>query len=207
MMADSYGGGFLHRASGEHGIALTHGAGTNCNAALLQSLAALLAEGGVTILRYDLPFRVSRPAGPPRSPDAAADRDGIRAAVQAVRCVVPGRVVAGGHSYGGRQTSIAAAENLESADGLVLLSYPLHPPRRASELRTGHFPQIHKPCLFIHGTRDPFGSPAEMTESLKMIPGPVELYVIDGAGHDLNRPARTVQSVAARIIEWVATLQ
>jgi hypothetical protein len=70
-------------------------------------------------------------------------------------------------------------------DRLLLLSYPLHPPRRASELRTGHFPDLETPSLFVHGTRDGFGSIGEMEAALKLIPARTELLPITGAGHEL----------------------
>jgi predicted alpha/beta-hydrolase family hydrolase len=202
------GRAFIHRpeASGDHGIALTHGAGSNCDSPLLRAIASGLADSGLTVVRYDLPFR-ARLSGPPRPADAAMDREGIRAAAIAVRKLVSGFVVAGGHSYGGRQTSIAASEDPELADGLVFLSYPLHPPRRASELRTGHFPDLRNPCLFVHGTRDPFGSPEEIKESLTAIPAPVNLYLVNGAGHDLIKPAGSVTTIARIVAEFVATLR
>jgi hypothetical protein len=203
-MAEPLDAGFLHRAAGSDGLALTHGAGSDCNAPLLVALANGLADGGITVLRYNLPFR-KRHAGGPRGADAVLDRDGVRIAVQSLRRLVSGRVFAGGHSYGGRQTSIAASEDASLADGLILLSYPLHPPRRPSELRTAHFPDIQNSCVFVHGTRDPFGSPEEMTEALAAISGPAELYLVDKAGHDLNRPATALPKITEKIIAWIAT--
>ena len=202
-MAESFGAGFLHRGSGERALALTHGAGSDCNAPLLVAVTGSLAEAGITVLRYNLPFRVKH-GGSPRAGDAALDRDGIRAAVKSLRELVPGPVLAGGHSYGGRQTSMAAAEDGSLADALVFLSYPLHPPRKPSDLRTAHFPNISTPSLFVHGTRDPFGSPEEMTEALKAIPGPAELHLIDRAGHDLSKPVGSVRAVIEKLIAWVA---
>jgi len=70
-------------------------------------------------------------------------------------------------------------------DRLLLLSYPLHPPRRASELRTGHFPDLKTPALFVHGMRDGFGSIGEMEAALKLIPARTELVPITNAGHEL----------------------
>jgi uncharacterized protein len=72
------------------------------------------------------------------------------------------------------------------AAGLLLLSYPLHPPKRSAEMRTGHFGQLNTPALFVHGTRDPFGSVEEMRAALGLIAGRHELVVIEGAGHDLG---------------------
>jgi len=79
-----------------------------------------------------------------------------------------------------------AAEDQTAADGLLLLSYPLHPPRRPEQLRTAHLPKLKTRALFVHGSRDPFGSPAEVEDALKLIPAPTQLVVIEGAGHDLG---------------------
>jgi hypothetical protein len=89
-----------------------------------------------------------------------------------------------------------AAEEPELAAGLVLLSYPLHPPRRPADLRTAHFSKLVTPALFVHGTRDPFGSVEEMRAALASIAGPHEMLAVEGAGHDL-RAAR----VAAMVVE------
>jgi len=96
-----------------------------------------------------------------------------------------GRVFLGGHSYGGRQASILSATEPGLVEGLLLLSYPLHPPQRPSELRTSHFPDLKTPTLFIHGTRDGFGSPDELGAALKLIPARTELLPINAAGHEL----------------------
>src|ERR1700721_1304388 len=87
-------------------FALTHGASSNCNAPLLQTLARAFADAGYLTLRYDLPFRKKRPKGPPYPAAAAGDRAGIAQAVAALRGLAPGRIFAGGHSYGGRQTAM-----------------------------------------------------------------------------------------------------
>jgi len=199
---------FIDRPLGRagHGIALTHGAGSNCDSRLLRAVSAALVDAGFIVLRYDLPFRQTRPAGPPRPGDAETDREGIVAKLEDLRALVPGRILAGGHSYGGRQTSMAAAENPRLADGLLLLSYPLHPPRRPAELRTAHFSKLNTPCLFVHGTRDPFGSPDELESALRLIPARSELYLLEGAGHDLNKPNGAAALVAERALKFVATL-
>jgi predicted alpha/beta-hydrolase family hydrolase len=98
---------------------------------------------------------------------------------------VPGRIYLGGHSYGGRQASMLAAEDQQLAAGLLLLSYPLHPPRKPQELRTAHFPKLATPLLFVHGSRDPFGSTEELSSALKLIAGRNRLLEIPGAGHEL----------------------
>jgi predicted alpha/beta-hydrolase family hydrolase len=105
----------------------------------------------------------------------------------------------GGHSYGGRQATILVSEQSQLVEGLLLLSYPLHPPRKPEQLRTGHFPKLSTPAFFVHGTRDPFGTIQEMTSALKLLPASHVLLEVDGAGHDLlikktpgDLPARVV---------------
>jgi uncharacterized protein len=181
--------GFLHRPEQPSGdsIALTHGAGSNCQAPLLIAVADEFAEAGFSVLRFDLAFRQARASGPPRPGDAALDRESIRAAASALRRIVGGRLFVGGHSYGGRQTSMLAASDPSVADGLLLLSYPLHPPGKPAQMRTAHFPQLSTPAVFVHGSRDPFGTLEEMRGALALIPAATSLLEIEGAGHDLKR--------------------
>ncbi len=180
--------GHLHQPENPNhdGLVLTHGAGGNSNAPLLVAVADALAEQGVTVLRCDLPFRQQRPSGPPHPGMAARDRAGLKSAVAALRGIVSGRIFLGGHSYGGRQTTMLCAEEPEVASGLLLLSYPLHPPRKPEQLRTQHFPNLRTVALFVHGTRDPFGSMDEMETALKLIPAKHVLLPVEGAGHDLG---------------------
>ncbi len=107
-----------------------------------------------------------------------------------------GRVFLGGHSYGGRQVTMLAAEDPQICDGLLLLSYPLHPPNKSGQLRTAHFTNLHTPALFVHGTKDPFGSPEELTKALVTIPAKRGLSIVPGAGHDLAQGKYDVASLA-----------
>jgi uncharacterized protein len=187
--------GFLHRPVQPSGdaIALAHGAGSNCQAPLLVAVAREFETAGFTVLRCDLPFRQARPSGPPSPGGAANDREGLRAAADALRRIGGARVFLGGHSYGGRQASMLAAADPGVAEGLLLLSYPLHPPRRPTELRTAHFPKLSVPAVFVHGARDPFGTLEEMRAAIALIPASTMLVEIEGAGHDLKSaktPAR-----------------
>jgi len=180
---------------------LTHGAGGNANAPLLLALAEGFAAGGLTVLRYDLPYRQERPTGPPRPGGAAKDREGLRSAVASIRASVTGHVFLGGQSYGGRQASMLAASQPGLADALLLLSYPLRPPRRGSELRTAHLPDLRTPTLFVHGSRDPFGSPEDIEAARRLIPVRTALVAVPGAGHDLFRaPSRAGADIAAEIV-------
>ena len=183
--------GVLHTPEQANGdaLALTHGAGSNAGAPLLVTLSRAFCEAGLLVLRYDLPFRVA--GGSPTSPAAQArDREGVASAVQTLRQRVKGHVFAGGHSYGGRQTAMIAAERHGLADGLLLLSYPLHPPRKPDQLRNGFFREWRTPALFVHGTRDPFGTLEELRGAIERIPARVDLLAVEGAGHDLKPAAR-----------------
>jgi hypothetical protein len=179
--------GFLHEPEQPHGdaLVLTHGAGANCQSKLLTAVSNAFADAGYLTLRCDLPFRQSRPHGPPFPAMAARDREGLRRAVEVMRAKASGRVFLGGHSYGGRQASMLASEQPQLAVGLILLSYPLHPPRKPTELRTAHFPKLNTPALFVHGSRDPFGSHEELRLALELMPGQSSLFEVEGGGHDL----------------------
>jgi predicted alpha/beta-hydrolase family hydrolase len=183
--------GELHRPDTPNGdaVALTHGASSNYQAPLLKMIAESLCAFGFVVLRFNLPYRVARPSGPPSPASAVQDRRGIQQALMALRADMPGRVFAAGHSYGGRQASILAAEEAAAMDGLLLLSYPLHPPRRPDQLRIAHLPGIHVPAMFVHGTRDPFGTPDEMRGAVDLIPSRTLLKLVAGASHDLRKAA------------------
>jgi predicted alpha/beta-hydrolase family hydrolase len=193
--------GFLHQPENPGGdaLALTHGAGANCESPLLARLARAFADLGAIVLRYDLPFRQQRPKGSPFPATAARDREGVAQAVEILRGMCPGKVYAGGHSYGGRQTAMAAAERPAMADALLLLSYPLHPPGKPTQLRMSYFPDLQTPALFVHGVRDPFGTLDELSAAMKLIPGPTELFPIDRAAHDLKRAGDMGEVILAKL--------
>lgn len=198
--------GYFHlpNTANNDGLVLTHGAGSNAQAPLLVALAETFTAQGYTVLRCDLPYRQSRSFGPPGPGDAARDRAGLRNALAAVKKMVPGSLYLGGHSYGGRQCSMLCAELAKEQSNLVtallLLSYPLHPPRKPEQQRTQHLPDLRTPALFVHGTRDPFGSIAEMERALKMIPAKTKLLPIEGAGHDLGFKGKAKQEELPRLI-------
>ena len=179
---------FLHRPAnpGRDGFVLTHGAGGNANSGLLIALGNALSGAGFTVVRYNLPFRQQRPFGPPRPTDGARSREGLKNEVSSLKKQVGGNVFLGGHSYGGRQASMLCAEEAGLAEGLLLLSYPLHAPGKLDQPRTKHLPDLKTPTLFVHGTRDPFGSIAEMEAALKLVGGRTKLLVVENAGHDLG---------------------
>ena len=183
-------------------MVLTHSAGGNAQAPLLRALAETFAAHGFTVLRCNLPFRQARSFGPPGPGHGARDRAGLKNAIAVLKTVLGAPLLAGfarsgeaqrsgeiflaGHSYGGRQASMLCAEEPDLAAGLLLLSYPLHPPRRPEQPRTQHLPDLRTPTLFVHGTRDPFGTIEELQRAMKMIPARTNLLTVEGAGHDLG---------------------
>jgi hypothetical protein len=199
VLSDPFVRGFLHRPVNPNGggMVLSHGAGSNCQAPLLIALGETFCEAGYVVLRCDLPFRQDRPYGPPGPGDAKRDRAGLKNAIDALKNLATERVFLAGHSYGGRQSSMLCAEQPELAAGLLLLSYPLHPPRKPEQLRTQHFFSLQTPTLFVQGTRDPFGSIAEVDQSLQLIPAKTKLLTIEGAGHDLGFKGKARRAVLA----------
>ncbi|HUD67133.1 MAG TPA: alpha/beta fold hydrolase [Candidatus Sulfotelmatobacter sp.] len=194
--------GFLHvpAAPRGNGVVLTHGAGSNARAPLLVALAETFSAAGFTVLRCDLPYRQARHWGPPGPGDATRDRAGLKNAVAALQATTPGSVYLAGHSYGGRQSSMLCAEEPGLVPALLLLSYPLHPPRKPEQQRTQHLPSLRTPSLFVHGTRDPFGSIRELEQALKMIPARTKLVAVEGAGHDLGFKGKMKKDEPPRLV-------
>jgi len=184
--------GTLHRAAGSSGdfLVLTHGAGGNANAALLVALAEEFASAGISVLRCDLPYRQRRPHGPPSPASAKEDQEGLHRAIALMKGQFSGRAFLGGSSYGGRQSSLLAASHQDLVEGLLLLSYPLHPPGKPSQLRTAHFSELRTPSLFVSGTRDVFGTIVELQAAIKLIPARTQLVEIEGAAHGLSKPGK-----------------
>jgi predicted alpha/beta-hydrolase family hydrolase len=130
-----------------------------------------------------------------------AVREGAAALAQRTG-LAPERIVLGGRSMGGRICSMAAAEGLPCL-GLVLISYPLHPPGRPDRLRVEHLPDIRVPCLFVSGTRDAFATPDELESAICVIPGDVERLWVEGGDHGLRKKDA---EVAAAVRAWIIEL-
>ena len=179
-------------------VVLTHGAGGSRESPLLQRMCDEWARRGWLAVRYNLPYRRRRPTGPP-SGSAATDRAGIVEAITVCRGLADGPLIAGGHSYGGRQTSMVVAAQEAAVDVLTLFSYPVHPPGKPGRLRTEHLPDITVPTVFAHGTSDPFGTPGEVRDAAAMIPAPTETVEITGARHDLRSRTLDVPTLAVDV--------
>jgi len=189
--------GVVHEPEGSAAgvVALTHGAGGDRDSLLLQQVCDEWARRGWLAIRYNLPYRRRRPNGPP-SGSAAADRAGIVEAIAVCRGLAGGPLIAGGHSYGGRQTSLVVAARDADVDLLTLFSYPVHPPGKPERPRTEHLPAITVPTVFTHGTSDPFGTPAELNEAAALVSGTTAVVEIAGARHDLRSKTLNVAELA-----------
>ena len=176
-------------------VVLTHGAGGSRDAPMLVRVCDEWARRGWLAVRYDLPYRRRRPKGPP-SGSATADQEGVAEAVALARALVPDRpVLAGGHSYGGRMTSMAVADGLDVAV-LTLFSYPLHPPGKPERARTAHLPAIAAPTVFTHGTSDPCGTVDEVRAAAALVGAPTRVVEVTGARHDLGSKTLDVPALA-----------
>ena len=189
--------GIAHRPPGTPAgvVLLAHGAGGDRDSPLLQRVCDEWTRRGFLAIRYNLPFRRRRPKGPPGG-NGAGDRDGIIAAIRYARGLAGGPLIAGGHSYGGRQTSMVVAAGDAEADLLALFSYPLHAPGKPERTRTEHLPDITVPTVFTHGSSDPFGTPAEIRAAAALVPAPHVLVEIAKARHDLASKALDVPALA-----------
>jgi predicted alpha/beta-hydrolase family hydrolase len=180
------------------GLLLAPGAGADRDQSTLVALDKAATAAGMAVARMDFPYRKAGRRAPDRPPVLLqAVRE--EAAALSRRCQ---HMVLGGRSMGGRVFSIAVAEGVPAA-GLLLISYPLHPPGRPENLRTEHLPQLDVPCLFVSGTRDTFGTPAELEAATAAIPGPVTHRWIEGKDHGLRGCDPAVVEAA---VEWMSVL-
>ncbi|MGV0644379.1 alpha/beta family hydrolase [Mycolicibacterium sp. XJ2546] len=176
-------------------VVLTHGAGGSRDSPLLTRICDQWARRGWLAVRYNMPYRRRRPKGPP-SGSANADQAGVAEAIAVARTLADGPMVAGGHSYGGRMTSIVVADQAVDIDVLTLFSYPLHPPGKPERLRTEHLPRITTPTVFTHGTSDAFGTIAELGTAAALIAARTEIVEVTGARHDLGSKSLDVSAMA-----------
>jgi len=185
-------------------LLLAPGAGADRTQPQLVAIDQAFTALGWTVARMDFPYRLAGRRAPDRPPVLlAAVREAAAELVE--RSGVPAeQLVLGGRSMGGRICSMAVAAGLPAA-ALILISYPLRPPGRPDKQaeRTAHFPSLELPCLFVSGTRDAFGTPAELEAATKGIPGPVS-HVWLGGDHGLR--GRDGQ-VGVAIARWASSLR
>lgn len=183
------------------GMLLTPGAGSDRNHPCLVEMEQAVAP--MPVERHDFPYRRAGRKAPDRGPVLVADVVEAAQAFVNNAGIKPKALVLGGRSMGGRICSMAVAERLPAA-GLVLISYPLHPPGKPDKLRIEHFPKVDVPCLFVSGTRDAFGAPEELAEHITAINGPVTHVTVEGAGHDLKGKG---EFVVGTVLDWLKTIK
>lgn len=173
-------------------LLLFPGAGSSRDHSSLVAIEQAVAP--LRCVRADFPYRKQGRRAPDRPPVL------LQAVVDEAVAMGPGPLVLGGRSMGGRICSMAVADGSVAAVGLVLVSYPLHPPGKPDTLRVAHLPQLHVPCLFVHGTKDPFGTPDELQHWTATIPGEVTHVFVDGRGHDLKGADAFI---ADTVLSWI----
>ncbi|MDH4077213.1 MAG: dienelactone hydrolase [Acidimicrobiia bacterium] len=184
------------------GLILFHGAGGDREH---HTFLALEAGLDVPVARVNFPYRARGPGRrpPDRMPKLVEAVAAASAGCAAQWGVDPGSIVLGGRSMGGRAASIAVADGAVPAWGLVLLSYPLHPPGKPANLRVEHLRAVTCPVLLIQGNRDPFGTPAEFARELLALGGPLTELWLD-ATHD--PVARHDPAIVSAVSSWLSAL-
>ena len=189
-------------ARSDRALRITPGAGHDRDQSSLVAIEAALGAHDVVVERMDFPYRRAGRKSPDRAPVLIeAVREGA-ADLAARTGLPPAQIALGGRSMGGRMCSMAVADGLP-ARALVLIAYPLHPPGKPERARTEHLPALHVPCLFLSGTRDSFGTPAELEAATATIPGPVTHVWVDGGDHGLRRRD---DEVAEAVRDWLLAL-
>lgn len=193
---------------------LAHGAGAGQRSSFMVDFARALSSHGLQVVTFNFPYTEQGRRLPDRGPLLEACYRAVIALVR-TRLADPGDVVViGGKSMGGRiATQVAAANPAVPVDGLVLLGYPLHPPGRPAQRRDAHLPSVRRPMLFVQGSRDAFGTPAEFSELLDMLSPPATFHVVEGGDHsfklsgtDRGRQAAIYENVQQTIVSWIKGL-
>jgi predicted alpha/beta-hydrolase family hydrolase len=170
------------------------------------SLVALCDElSPLPVALCDFPYRRAGKRFPDKAPVLV---DSVREQVRdfaATLGVETSSLVIGGRSMGGRMCSMAVTDPQDPLDvaGVVLISYPLHPPGKPEKRRTEHLPLLTTPTLCVSGTKDNFGTPAELKEAFAATQTIVTWHWIENGRHEL---ARRDSEVAVVIREWIDEL-
>lgn len=181
------------------GVLLFPGAGSSSDHPSLLRIEHVLSEIGVPVRLADFDYRLEGRKAPDRAPKLMARVRACLASFAHELGVSTSDVLIGGRSMGGRICSMVAAgvddEPGMKVAGLVLISYPLHPPKKPESLRVEHFPRINVPTLFVQGTKDEFGDSAELAPYAARIVAPVTIRSIDGARHELKNRDNEVAEI------------
>lgn len=180
-------------------LVLAHGAGAGQSSPFMVRFAGGLAARGLDVVTFNFLYTEERRRVPDRAEKLEACYRAVIAAARAYSPFARNTVCIGGKSMGGRIASHLAAAEGDAADrviaGLVFLGYPLHPPGKPQQLRAAHLAHIRAPMLFVQGSRDPFGTPAELRPVLEGLTAPVTLHIVENGDHSLAPPKTSSVSV------------
>ncbi|MSO15927.1 MAG: dienelactone hydrolase [Ilumatobacteraceae bacterium] len=185
------------------GVVLFPGAGSSSTHSSLVAIEVALSPLPVT--RHDFPYRLAGKPFPDKAPVLITSvKAYVRAFAQSLGAPTS-KIVIGGRSMGGRMCSMAVADDADPLDvaGLVLVSYPLHPPKKPETMRIEHLPRVTVPTLCVSGTKDNFGTPEELGTAFSVVPGAVTWSWVANGRHEL---AKDDVDVAQRIALWVGEL-
>jgi predicted alpha/beta-hydrolase family hydrolase len=185
------------------GVVLFPGAGSSSTHSSLVAMHDALSP--LPVVRHDFPYRLAGKPFPDKAPVLIASvKEYVRSFAESLG-VSSSKIVIGGRSMGGRMCSMAVADENDPLDvaGLILVSYPLHPPKKPDTLRIEHLPRVSVPTLCVSGTKDTFGTPEELEAAFSVVPGDVTWSWVDNGRHEL---AKADADVAQRVAKWVTDL-
>ena len=176
-------------------IILGHGAGANQTSGFMRTFAKGLAARGFDVMTFNFIYMEQGRSVPDQKPKLEACFRAVIDAALKQKKLKPNRLVIGGKSMGGRIASQVMAEEgkeafADAVAGLVFLGYPLHPPGQTTKLRVEHLEHIHKPMLFVQGTRDALGTPEEIQPHIKNLRPAPKIYPIEGGDHSFKAPKK-----------------
>jgi uncharacterized protein len=186
-------------------LALAHGAGAPQTHPFLIAAATAVAARGIEVVTFNFLYMEGKRGGLDRP--AVLEATWLAAIAAVRKRKGSSRLFIGGKSMGGRFATMVAARDDVDVAGLVLLGYPLHPPGKPDRPRTEHLPRVRAPMLFVQGSRDAFGTPAELAPVIERLPAATRLVVVEGGDHSFAVPARqgvTLAQTLARVADEVA---
>ena len=179
-------------------VILWHGAGGDVDHTHIKALASALPEQGASVVRARFPYRVAQKKAPDRMPKLM---DAAREMIVSVReTLAPDRLILGGRSMGGRVASMLAAEG-DAVDGLIFLSYPLHPAGKEDRLRDEHLPRIDAPMLFLQGDRDALCKLNLLEPVLERLGDHPTLVVFPGGDHSMRKVSD--EQIVEPVVDWL----
>jgi predicted alpha/beta-hydrolase family hydrolase len=211
-------------------LVLAHGAGAGQRHPFMVGAARALSARGVDVVTFDFLYMGSGRRSPDRPPVLEATWRAVIATVRQRQLARSPRLVVGGKSMGGRIASMVLAspeahattpggwdspKELESphVTGLVLLGYPLHPPGQPDKLRTAHLPALQTPTLVVQGSRDEFGTEAEVKGAFAVVPAPVSWHIVSGGDHSFKvsksggtSPADVMTRIYDAVAKWIGEI-